>query len=107
MTDNKPVPVPRSEVDASRLLLSKTPKHAQLILMLEVRPLEQPHVSLGNFSADAPPKGFFVEVLPSDPELVVTQLTCLGAMYNEREYVLHIANYGDRTVSVEVFVMER
>ncbi len=61
-------------------------------------------MSLGDFTADDPPSGFSLKATPDDDsEAVVAHLTCLSAAYDKYELVLHVANYGDRTVSVEVF----
>lgn len=105
MTDAKPVPTPRKETDASRFLLSSTPpENALPVVTLEVRPRGQSRVSLGNFTVDNPPKGFSLQVTPDhNPDAVVPQLTRLGAMYDKYELVLNVVNYGDRTVSVDVF----
>lgn len=104
MTDAKPVPMPRKETDTSRLLLSETPDHARPTGELEVNPGKQERVSLGDFTGDNPPKGFSIEVTPKRySQDVVPQLTRLGATYDKYELVLHVANYGDKTVSVEVF----
>lgn len=104
MTDAKPIPMPRRETDTSGLLLSDTPDDARPVGELEVRPRRQERVSLGNFTLANPPKGFSLQVTPKrDSDAVVPQLTRLGATYDKYELVLHVANYGDRTVSVEVF----
>jgi hypothetical protein len=70
----------------------------------EVQPRKQLRVSLGDFTADKPPLGFTLEVSPeSISDSIVAQLTKLSAEYDEYELILHVANYEDRTVSVEVF----
>lgn len=83
--------------------ITKALDHKHPIGEIEVKPKEQPHMSLGNYSDEKPPKGFAVHVSPDpDPEAIVTQVTRLedGSNY---ELVLHIANYGNRTVSAEVW----
>lgn len=70
---------------------------------IEVRSKEQPHMSLGNFNDVNPPKGFAIHISPDpDPEAIVTQITRLGED-DDYELVLHIANYGNKTVSAEVW----
>ena len=70
---------------------------------IEVKSKEQPHMSLGNFSYANPPKGFAIHINPDpDPEAIVTQVTRLGED-DSYELVLHIANYGNKTVSAEVW----
>lgn len=72
---------------------------------IEVRPKEQPHMSLGNFNNISPPKGFTIHISPDpEPDDIVTQVTRLGEDDNY-ELVLHIANYGNKTVSAEVWQM--
>lgn len=83
----------------------KITKDAQLIGEIEVRPEEQPHISLGNYNytSSTQPKGFFIKINPNpETDSIVTQITRLGA--SERyELVLHIANYGSTTISAEVW----
>lgn len=105
MTDAKPVPTPRKETDASRFLVSWTPPEDALpVVTLEVRPRDQTRVSLGDFAIANPQGGFTVLATPDDyPETVVSRLTRLSSTYDKYELVLHVANYGDRTVTVDVF----
>lgn len=94
----------RSESEASHLIVKgpNPPKGAHLIGEIEVRSKEQPHMSLGNFNSMNPPKGFTIHISPdSDPDDIVTQVTRLGED-DDYELVLHIANYGNKTVSAEV-----
>jgi hypothetical protein len=98
-----PIPILRREVEASQLLHIKTSVDAPPIAIIEVPSREQSHISLGNFSTNVTPKGFALEVTPEEMEdAIVPQLTRLSADYSEYEFVLHIANYGDRTINVEV-----
>lgn len=76
---------------------------AEPVAEMEVKPNEQPHMSLGTYSEAVPPKGFVVAINP-DPESaesVVTQIMQVGSKKNY-ELVLHIANYSNQTVSAEV-----
>lgn len=87
-------------------LISKEPrnKQAALIEKLEVKPGEQRRVALGSFAKDNPAKGFSIEFKP-DPapaDSVVTQVSALGTSKRHR-LVMHIANYGTKTVSAEVW----
>lgn len=95
----------RVESEATHLLkvASTIPSNRHPIGEIEVKPKEQPHMSLGNFNTANPPKGFTIHIDPDpDPDAIVTQITRLG--HDESyELVLHIANYGNKTVSVEVW----
>lgn len=104
MAEKKPIPVIRTEAEASQLLKPNPTEHSRLIAVVEVNPRSQPHVSLGNFTADAPPVGFTLEITPEDydPETIVAQITRLDAAFDEYELVLHLANYSDRAASVDV-----
>lgn len=87
-------------------LISDTPrdKQAALVEKLDVKPGEQRRIALGSFTKDDPAKGFSVELSP-DPEpagSVVTEVSSLGTSRRYR-LVLHIANYGNKTASAEVW----
>lgn len=108
-TDRPKAPVPiknlRLESESSHLItkMTESPNHKHPVGEIEVKPKEQPHMSLGNFISKKPPKGFAIHISPDpDPEAIVTQVTRLGEDDNY-ELVLHIANYGNKTVSVEVW----
>lgn len=95
----------RSESEASHLIktVSKAIDDKHPIGEIEVQPREQPHMSLGNFTNANPPKGFAVHITPDpEPDTIVTQVTRLGEDENY-ELVLHIANYGNKMVSAEVW----
>lgn len=103
MTKKTLIPVNRKESEASQLLHFKAPDEAEPFAVIEVQPREQPHISLGSFTVKNPPKGFVLEITPEpEPEAVAAQITSLGAEYGEYELVLHVANYGDKAVNVEV-----
>lgn len=96
---------PRSESEASHLIIKQLsiPQTGQPIGEIEVKSKEQPHISLGNYSIANPPKGFAIHITPDpEPDAIITQITSLGTE-EEYELVLHIANYGNRTVSAEVW----
>jgi hypothetical protein len=64
---------------------------------------DQPHLSLGTYTAAHPPKGFAIHITPDpEPDAIVTQITQLGSD-KKYELVLHIANYGNEDVSAEVW----
>jgi hypothetical protein len=73
------------------------------IAEIEVKPNEQPHMSLGSFTDGNLPKGYVIELSPDPepPESVVTQIMQVGTHENF-DLILHIANYGNRTISAEV-----
>jgi hypothetical protein len=76
---------------------------ARSIYSTALKPGEQDHVSLGNFTANLPPKGFAVHIDPDpEPEAIVTQVTKIGTEW-QYELVLHIANYGTVTLDAEVW----
>ena len=100
-----PITALRSEMDVSHLIKnsSSAVKGTHPIHEVEVKPKEQPHISLGNYSTIDPPKGFNIRFTPDpEPDSIVTQITSLGTE-KEYELVLHIANYGNNTVSAEVW----
>jgi hypothetical protein len=106
-TSNAPVPITklRSESEASHLMIKvvKAMNNKHPIGEIEVKSKEQPHMSLGNYTATHPPKGFAIHISPDpEPDAIVTQITRLGTD-QEYELVLHIANYGNKTTSVEVW----
>jgi hypothetical protein len=87
-------------------LISDAPrsKQANLIEKIEVKPSEQRRILLGSFAGDNPPKGFSVEVTP-DPNPIGSVLTEVTSVGTSKRYklVMHIANYGTRTISAEVW----
>lgn len=104
-TPAAPITNLRSESEASHLIttLTDAPLDKHPIGEIEVKSKEQPHMSLGNFSAENSPKGFAIHICPDpEPGDIVTQVTQIG---DDRHYemVLHIANYGNKTVSAEVW----
>lgn len=100
----KPVPVLRQELEASKLLRESDERQNMPIVALEIRPLDQAHISLGEYTLDRPPIGFSIAVIPDgEPDDVVAQITRLGAAFDEFELTLHVANYRDKPINVEVF----
>ncbi len=73
---------------------------------LSVKPEEQPRISLGVFGADHPAKGFSVELtpLPDPEESIVADVLYVGSP-KRYELLLHVANYGDKTVRATVWQM--
>jgi hypothetical protein len=70
---------------------------------IEVRSGEQPHMSLGNYRSLSSPKRFAIHINPDpEPDTIVTQIMHLGTK-DRYELVLHIANYGNKTVSVTIW----
>jgi hypothetical protein len=79
-------------------------KGASLIQKIELKPAEQQRIPLGSFKEGNPPKGFSVEITP-DPNpagSVLTEVTSLGTTKQYR-LILHVTNYGAKTVNVEVW----
>jgi hypothetical protein len=92
-------------LNATHLISDKQrSKEASLIKRIELKPTEQQRIPLGNFKEDNPPKGFSVEITP-DPEPVGSVLTEVTSLGTTKEYklILHITNFGIRTVSAEVW----
>jgi hypothetical protein len=108
MSDTSKTPVPianlRAESEASHLIqISKAIDDKHPIGEIEVKSKEQPHMSLGNYTSAHPPKGFAIHISPvPEPDAIVTQITSLGDD-EKYELVLHVANYGNKMVSVEVW----
>jgi hypothetical protein len=93
------------DMNASQLITA-APRHEQAALVekLNVKPGEQRRVALGSFTKDDPAKGFSIDLSP-DPtpvDSIVTEVSSLGTPRRYR-LVLHIANYGNKTVSAEVW----
>lgn len=92
-------------LDATRLISDlPRPKRSSLIERIELKPTEQHRISLGSFKEGNPPKGFSVEITP-DPSpagSVLTEVTSLGTT-KQYKLILHITNYGVKTVSAEVW----
>lgn len=87
--------------EAPNLLLTHVGRG--LIGEIEVRPGEQPHMSLGNYVKSHLPKGFSISLQPDlQPDAVVAQVISVEVDEGKYEYVLHIANYGDKTVCAEI-----
>jgi hypothetical protein len=105
LSTRAPISTLRSESEASHLIVERPEviKDTQPIGEIEVKAEEQPHISLGNYNTTHPPKGFAIHISPdSEPEAIITQITRLDSG-EEYELVLHIANYGNKTVSAEVW----
>jgi hypothetical protein len=60
----KSVPVLRKELEASHFLRESGHRHEFPIAILEINPLGQTHVSLGEYTLDRPPIGFSITITP-------------------------------------------
>lgn len=71
---------------------------------IEVRPGEQSHISLGVFQEKERLKGFTTELTPEpqDEDAIVTHVARIEKENEGYELILHIANYGNKTVSAEI-----
>lgn len=90
---------------SSSLVIKKllSPKSAYAMANIEVRPTEQPHVSLGEYTSSETPIGFALYIEPDpEPDAIVAQIMRVGST-KSYELVLHVANYGNKTVNVEVW----
>lgn len=105
----KPVPVPRRELDASELLMEDPSLPSRLLVSFEAPAQKQQRVTLGDYSLDdGQPIGFKIEVHPKEnTEDVTAQITRLESQVNEYELVLHLANYGNDGLGIDVFEITR
>ncbi len=88
-------PIRQSKVDPATNL--------EPICKLTVAAHTQPHISLGSFTANRPPKGFSIHINPDpEPDTIVAQIIRIDTEW-KYELVLHIANYGDRPLYTEVW----
>lgn len=85
---------------------TKSTVFTKFVGRLRVAPQQQARLSLGVYGTGRHEKGFSVELKPTpDPdESVVTQVFSIGSS-ERHELVLNIANYGDRTVTADVWQM--
>ena len=82
---------------------SRALKGAKPIAEILVKAKQQPRIPLGTYTVANPPKGFEVHLSPDpEPETIVTQITSLKRG-DENRLVLHIANYGSKPVTAEVW----
>ena len=100
-----PISSPRTEFEVTHLLRQYTQGLFDNILaVVEVKPLEQTHISLGNYDSNHRPQSFALKLHPNqkDDELVA-QITKLELENGEYELVLHVANYSNKIISIEVW----
>lgn len=90
---------------STNFLTTSGPGHifSETVGKLMVKPQEQSRMSLGIFSDSKPARGFSVEIDPAaeQDDSVVTEVVSveLGRRY---ELVLHVSNYGSKTIHVDV-----
>jgi hypothetical protein len=94
-----------ANLDANHLI-SATPHdgHESLLGRVEVEPRGQLRLSLGNYTADTPPKGFSIEFTPDPdpPESAVSQIISVGTT-EEYELIVNIANYGSKNLDANIW----
>lgn len=106
--DNTQAPAVNLQLDATRLLyhvdVNSDHQHDTYIGEVKVEPYGQPHMPLGHFTPASRLKGFTIELTPDpDPEgSIVAHVMALGEA-NNYELVLHVANYGTKTVTARVW----
>ena len=103
-----PAPIINAEIEFETSQLIKSNKSAKKLLIgeIEVRSKEQPRMSLGKYTSENPPKGFAIHINPDpEPDAIVTQIMRTGTD-KKYELVLHVANYGDKTICAEVWRMQ-
>lgn len=94
---------PKTEKSSKKTVLPHKTNTAQPICKLIVEAHQQPHVSLGNFAQNHPPRGFSIHLKPDpEPDSIIVQTTRLDSE-EKYELILHIANYGDRAIKAEVW----
>lgn len=101
-----PVPSPRTELDVSHLIEQYSPKHfTNLVSEVEIKPVEQTHISLGNYTGKHNPQNFAIKPYPrvNEDELIM-QITKLEHENGEYELILHVANYSEKIISIEVWL---
>jgi|GEM_PF-6991604 len=97
----------RKESEASQFLEIHRHPNSPPIAVIEVYPKEHSHTSLGLFNVDTELEGFALEISPHTvKKSVAVQLTKLSAEYNEHEFILHIANYSEQSINVDVSVIQ-
>lgn len=70
---------------------------------VEVRPNEQCRMSLGIFNIKNPPEGFIARLMPeAQNDSIVMQIVSIKPNNKVHELILHIANYGNSTISAEI-----
>lgn len=102
----KRIPFKNFDTDIEEVpIVSHTPLHQHLDLVgeIELKPGEQRRILLGEFSKDKPPKGFSVSFVPepSPAGSMIAEVNSIGTP-GRYKLMLHLANYGIRTVSTEV-----
>ena len=74
---------------------------------LRVKPRDQQHIHLGNYTTARHAKGFSISLTPEPalPDMVTADVITVdkGGGY---ELILHVANYGDTVIDAEVWEME-
>jgi hypothetical protein len=92
------------EAKSGALIQAASPrKQSDLIEKIAIKPGQQCRIYLGSYSEANPPTGFSVELNP-DPvpaNSVVTEVSSLG-LSQHYKLILHIANYGTKTITAEV-----
>lgn len=96
---------PRTELEVSHLIKQYSPKHfTNLVAEVEVKPVEQTHISLGNYKGQHNPQGFAIKPYPEvNEDELITQITKLEHENGEYELALHVANYSEKIISIEVW----
>jgi hypothetical protein len=92
-------------LDASGLLSAMPADAASKLLgEITVKPQEQLRLTLGTFPVGQIPSGFSVELSPDPdpPNSIVSRITNLEAE-QQHELILHIANFGSKTVTAKVW----
>ena len=90
--------------DASHLLVEGQGHiFTKFVGSLDIKPRDQQRLSLGHFTAAHPAKGFSIALNPEPetPDTVVAHITPLGTA-KRYELVLHVANFSDESLNVEV-----
>lgn len=93
--------------DASHLLVERQSHvFTKFVGRFNLKPRDQQRMSLGHFTVAHPAKGFSIALNPEPktPDTVVTHITPLGTA-KRYELVLHVANFSDELLNVEVWGM--
>jgi hypothetical protein len=91
--------------DSKSLGYSQTRLPSQKLLgKITAKPYEQPRLSLGHFTDRSKLPGYMIELTPEpDPEDSITSEIMTVGSARHYELVLHVANYGQKSITAKVW----
>jgi hypothetical protein len=104
MTEKSSNDTPHANLEVSHLLKKYSRDLvSRPIGEIEVRPGEQCRMSLGVFNIQNPPEGFITHLMSKNQnDSIIMQIVSTKPNDRIHKLILHIANYGNNTASVEV-----